>query len=93
MVAEADQTGTSPGSALLADLFRALSPCLILIDEWVAFLRNLYKVDGLPAGTFDANLTFAQALTEAAKAAPETLVVASLPASLIEIGGEGGEEA
>ena len=93
MVAEADKTGTSPGSALLADLFRALSPCLILIDEWVAFLRNLYKVDGLPAGSFDANLTFAQALTEAAKAAPETLVVASLPASLIEIGGEGGEEA
>jgi uncharacterized protein len=93
MVAEADQTGTSPGSTLLADLFRTLSPCLILIDEWVAFLRNLYKVDELPAGSFDANLTFAQALTEAAKAAPETLVVASLPASLIEIGGEGGEEA
>jgi hypothetical protein len=66
---------------------------LILIDEWVAYLRNLYKVDGLPAGSFDANLTFAQALTEAAKAAPETLVVASLPASQIEIGGEGGEEA
>jgi len=93
MVAEADATGTSPGSNDLTDLFRALSPCLILIDEWVAYLRNLYGVSGLPAGSFDANLTFAQALTEAAKAAPETLVVAALPASMIEIGGEGGEEA
>ena len=34
---------------------------------------------GCPAGSFDANLTFAQALTEAARAAPQALVVASLP--------------
>lgn len=93
MVAEADRTGTSPGSNVLSELFEMFSPCLILIDEWVAYLRNLYGVTGLPAGSFDANLTFAQALTEAAKATPETLVVASLPASQIEIGGEGGEEA
>ncbi len=93
MVEEADWTGTSPGSNLLSELFEMFSPCLVLVDEWVAYLRNLYGVSGLPAGSFDANLTFAQALTEAAKAAPDTLVVASLPASQIEIGGEGGEEA
>ncbi len=93
MVEEPDRTGTSPGSNVLSELFEMFSPCLILVDEWVAYLRNLYGVPGLPAGSFDANLTFAQALTEAAKAAPETLVVASLPASQIEIGGEGGEEA
>jgi uncharacterized protein len=93
MVEEADKSGTSPGSNVLSELFEMLSPCLVLVDEWVAFLRNLYGVPGLPAGSFDANLTFAQALTEAAKAAPDTLVVASLPASQIEIGGEGGEEA
>jgi predicted AAA+ superfamily ATPase len=93
MVEEADRSGTSPGSNLLSELFEMFSPCLILVDEWVAYLRNLYGVSGLPAGSFDANLTFAQALTEAAKAAPDTLVVASLPASQIEIGGEGGEEA
>jgi uncharacterized protein len=86
-------SGTRPGSNVLSELFEVLSPCLILVDEWVAYLRNLYGVPGLPAGSFDANLTFAQALTEAAKAAPETLVVAALPASMIEIGGEGGEEA
>src|SRR5205085_1609988 len=38
-------------------------------------------------------LTFAQALTEAAKAAPNTLVVASIPSSDIEVGGEAGRDA
>jgi predicted AAA+ superfamily ATPase len=93
LVAEADRQGVSPGSDILRQLFAAASPCLILIDEWVAYMRQLYGVSGLPAGSFDANLSFAQALTEAAKAAPKTLLVASIPASDIEIGGEGGREA
>ncbi len=92
-VADADQRGVSPGSDSLRELFNAASPCLVLIDEWVAFLRNMYKVDGLPSGSFEANLTFAQALTEATKLVPQALVVASIPASNIEIGGEGGFEA
>jgi hypothetical protein len=92
LVAEADQTGTNPGAAL-RELFHRAGPCLILIDEWVAFVRQLYGCYGLPAGNFEANLTFAQALTEAAMAVPGTLVVASLPASDIEIGGQGGREA
>ena len=65
-------------------------PALILIDEWVTFVRQLWGVDGLPAGSFDANLSFAQSLTEAVKASRNGLVVASLPASDNEIGGEGG---
>lgn len=92
-VAEADQAGVNPGSDALRQLFDLAAPCLVLIDEWVAYVRQLYGVNGLPAGSFDANLTFAQALTEAAKAVPHVLVVASLPASDIEIGGEGGKEA
>jgi len=93
LVAEADRQGVSPGTDVLLQLFSAASPCLILIDEWVAYMRQLYGVSGLPAGSFDANLSFAQSLTEAAKAAPKTLLVASIPASDIEIGGEGGHEA
>ncbi|NCC37154.1 MAG: ATP-binding protein, partial [Chloroflexia bacterium] len=93
LVAESDQAGVSPGSNELSDLFRAASPCLILIDEWVAYVRQLYTRNDLPAGSFDANLTFAQALTEAARAVPGVLLVASLPASDIEIGGEAGREA
>lgn len=93
MVAENDAKGIAPGSNLLEKLFKAYSPCLILIDEWVAYLRQIYRVEGLPSGSFDANLSFVQSLTEAVKASPGTLLVASLPASQIEVGGEGGQEA
>lgn len=93
MLADNDAKGIAPGSHLLEELFKAYSPCLILIDEWVAYLRQIYKTDGLPSGSFDANLTFVQSLTEAVKASPGTLLVASLPASQIEVGGEGGQEA
>jgi predicted AAA+ superfamily ATPase len=92
LVAESDGRGVNPGNALIT-LFKKSAPCLVLIDEWVAFVRQLYGVSGLPAGSFDANLTFAQALTESARAVPNTLVVASLPSSDIEIGGEAGREA
>src|SRR5439155_9742783 len=93
LVAQADERGVSPGSEALVKLFELCQPCLVLIDEWVAYARQLYGVDGLPAGSFDANLTFAQALTEAARQAPQTLVVASIPSSDIEIGGPAGREA
>lgn len=93
MVAENDRLGIAPGSNLLEAIFKKCAPCLILIDEWVAFLRQIYKVEGLPSGSFDANISFVQALTEAVKASPGTLLVASLPASQIEVGGEGGQEA
>jgi len=93
MVAEADRQGVSPGSEILRELFTTAAPCLILIDEWVVYARQLYDVTGLPGGSFDANLSFAQALTEAAKATPQTLVVATIPASDTETGGEGGREA
>ncbi|MDI3340921.1 MAG: Swt1 family HEPN domain-containing protein [Sphaerobacter sp.] len=93
LVAEADQARTNPGSDVLRELFRQAEPSLILIDEWVAYVRLLYGNDHLPGGSFDANLTFAQSLTEAARAVPGTLVVASLPASDIEVGGEAGRQA
>ncbi|NOE33880.1 DUF499 domain-containing protein [Ruegeria sp. HKCCD7318] len=93
MIADHDKKGISPGSNLLEAIFKKCSPCLILIDEWVAYLRQIYKIEGLPSGSFDANLSFVQSLTEAVKASPQTLLVASLPASQIEVGGEGGQEA
>jgi len=93
LLAESDQRGTNPGKDLLTQLFRAHSPCLILIDEWVAFVRNLYHDPSLPAGSFDNNLSFAQSMTEAARACDRVLLVASLPASQIEIGGQGGKAA
>ncbi len=93
LVADADASGVSPGSESLRELFLMCSPCLVLIDEWIVFVRQLYGVDGLPAGSFDANLSFAQSLTEAARQVPNALVVASIPSSDIEVGGEGGKAA
>ena len=93
MIAENDARGIAPGSNLLEAIFKKCAPSLILIDEWVAYLRQVYGVEGLPSGSFDANLSFVQALTEAVKASPGTLLVASLPASQIEVGGEGGQQA
>ena len=93
MLAENDERGIAPGSNLLEALFKKYAPALILIDEWVAYLRQIYKVEGLPSGSFDANLSFVQSLTEAVKASTGVLLVASLPASQIEVGGEGGQEA
>ena len=93
MVEGNDTNGIAPGSNLLEALFKKFAPALILIDEWVAYLRQIYRVEGLPSGSFDANLSFVQSLTEAVKASPDTLLVAALPASQIEVGGEGGQEA
>ena len=49
LVAEADRTATNPGAAL-RDLIAAHSPCLILIDEWVAYARQLWGREELDFG-------------------------------------------
>ncbi len=92
MLRQADETGTNPGDTL-KDLFNRYAPCLILIDEWVSYARQLHAENDLPAGSFDTHFTFAQTLSESAKNADRTLLVASIPASDIEIGGDRGKDA
>ena len=62
-----DEEGIAPGSNIIESIFVKHSPCIILIDEWAVYLRQIYKEDDLPAGSFDANLSFVQSLTEAVK--------------------------
>jgi predicted AAA+ superfamily ATPase len=92
LVKQADETGSNPGDAL-REVFNKFSPCLILIDEWVAYARQLHEGSSLPAGTFDTQFTFAQTLSESAKGAKQTLLVVSIPSSDNEIGGEWGKAA
>ena len=92
LVEEADRTATNPGAAL-TDLLELCSPCLILIDEWVAYARQLHDEQVLPAGTFSTHFTFAQTLTECVKSVPNAMLVLSVPASDNEIGGERGHSA
>ncbi|HSA33786.1 MAG TPA: Swt1 family HEPN domain-containing protein [bacterium] len=75
-----DEKATSPGDAL-RELFVEYGPCLILIDEWVAYARQLHEQSDLPAGSFETQFSFAQALTESAKLAKNCLLIVSLPAS------------
>ncbi|MGV0906271.1 DUF499 domain-containing protein [Mycobacterium novum] len=88
IVAEADRTSTNPGDSL-RELLAAYAPAVILIDEWVAYARQLYGRDDLAGGSFDTQFTFAQTLTEAAKAVPGALVVISIPASARDDDGDG----
>ena len=90
LVKEADKKGVSPGSEALKNLFDKAAPCIILMDELVAYAKKIYGANGLPAGTFDNFITFIQEVTEAARASKNSLVVAAIPESDIEIGGEAG---
>ena len=93
LVSDSDRRGVSPGSKALKDLFDECGPCLILMDELVAYAKKIYGVDGLPAGSFDNFITFIQEITEAARASKNSIVVASIPESDIEIGGDAGKTA
>ena len=106
-IAADDEKATNPGD-VLRELFEEYGPCLVLIDEWVAYARQLHdQIDGqnyLSAGNFETQFSFAQALTEAARDANNCLLVISLPASEVtgsphthaddvEVGGQRGREA
>ncbi|WP_343741508.1 ATP-binding protein [Herbaspirillum huttiense] len=92
-VAASDADGTSPGKEVLIELLSTAAPCVILIDELVAFVRQLEVGKQFNAGTFDSNISFIQALTEALKAVPNAILLASLPESEVEVGGTMGQRA
>ena len=75
-----DERATNPGDALHT-LLNQYGPCLVLIDEWVAYARQLRDEGGLPGGSFETQFTFAQTLTEAVDASRNCFLVVSLPAS------------
>lgn len=98
-----DERATNPGD-VLRELLNEYGPAVILIDEWVAYARQLHDQSDLPAGGFETQFSFAQALTESVKLAKNCLLVVSLPASDwtgsphtqaddIEVGGQRGREA
>jgi hypothetical protein len=84
LVAEAEAARTNPGSELILEVLKRAGPSVILLDELVAFARQL------PDDRFEAFLSFIQSLTEAAKMAPGALVIGSLPESKSEAGGPKG---
>lgn len=82
-----DEARTNPGADAMRSILRQAAPCLILLDELVAYARNLQDV------SYDGFISFFQSLTEAAKAVPGALVVGALPESGPEVGGQRGLDA
>lgn len=76
-----DESRTSPGDRI-RKVIEDAAPCVILIDEWVAYAAQLLGEEGLRAGDFDTQFYFAQTLTEVVKSVPGALLVVSLPASV-----------
>jgi predicted AAA+ superfamily ATPase len=93
LVKESDAAGTSPGKEVLKTLLEKHAPCVVLIDELVAYIRQFPDGQALPGGTFDSNLSFVQALTEACKLVPNAVLLASLPESEVEAGSQRGVSA
>ena len=87
LVAESEAARTNPGSEIMVEVLKLAGPSLILLDELVAYARQL------PDDRFEAFLSFIQSLTEAAKMVPGALIIGSLPESDLEAGGEKGSMA
>src|SRR3989442_2161719 len=90
LVQASDTTGTSPGKDVLKTLLETSAPCVVLIDELVAYIRQFQEGQPLSGGSFDSNLSFIQALTEACKLVPNAMLLGSLPESEVEAGSQRG---
>ena len=86
LVGQAARQGTAPGGAQLDQLFAHVAPCVILIDELVAYVRNVENAQ-------DNIYTFIQALTQSVRRNDKTSLVVTLPESSIEAGSDAGMEA
>ena len=81
MIKDSDESGSAPGKEVMIALLQKASPCVLLLDELVAFYRQLDGSARLTAGTLESNMSFIQSLTESVKAVPNAILLASLPES------------
>ena len=79
----AKRKDSAPLGAQLDRLFEYIGPCVILIDELVAYLVNVGE------DILGVNYTFIQALSESARRSKNVVLVVTLPKSQIEVGDRG----
>lgn len=84
IIADAEAARTNPGSEAMVEVLKLAGPSIILLDELVAYARQLDD------DRFEAFLSFVQSLTEAVKLVPHAMVIGSLPESQAEAGGPRG---
>lgn len=87
LIADSEAGRTNPGSERLVKILEQAAPCLILLDEVVAFAKQLRGEE------YEAFHAFIQSLTEAAAAVPGAMVIGSLPESDMEAGDQRGVDA
>ncbi len=87
IIGEAARQGISPGGKQLDALFEKVGPSVILIDELVAYVRNVTGV------TQDSIYTFLQTLTESVRRCEHIALVVTLPESQTQAGAAAGNEA
>lgn len=93
LVEQSDINGTAPGKEVIIALLKKTGPTVVLMDETVAFVRQLDDSHAHQAGSFGANISFIQVLTESVKSVPNAILLASLPESNTEVAGSFGEKA
>ena len=89
LVKQFDSPGAGAPIGQIDRLFELAAPAVVLIDELVAYLRN---VDAMGGGAYNAHLSFFQHLTQAAARNPKVAVLVTIPQSKIEVGDVRGEE-
>lgn len=87
IVRDAAHKGISPGGKQLDALFEHVGPSVILIDELVAYVRNVQGV------TQESIYTFFQTLTESVNRSSNVTLAATLPEGQVQAGGQGGMSA
>lgn len=93
MLSGADETRTSPGGALLTELLQRHQPALILMDEVLEYLIKARAVKVGDSSLMEQTGTFLGDLTSAVSAVPQSVLVAALPASSLEVSAEDQETA
>jgi predicted AAA+ superfamily ATPase len=87
LIVDSENNHTNPGSERLVKILEQAAPCLVLLDEVVAFAKQLRGEE------YEAFHAFIQSLTEAAASVPGAMVIGSLPESDMEIGDQRGVDA
>lgn len=91
LVKQSDIARTAPGKEVFVQLLKNASPCVILMDELVALYRQLDESIPHNMGSFGANMSFIQILTESVKIVPNAMLLATLPSSDVEAAGNLGK--
>ena len=92
-IAKSDQQKIAPGTDLLGELLAEAGPCLILLDELLAYLLKAGGIKVEESTLRGNTLIFLQELSIAVANCPTACMIATLTSQLAEYMDEGGERA